>query len=189
MERNLRGTIYDPYIRRLVWEGILGKYEHELSSWITCPSAERLRDLPLPRWQRILLWFFGSEPKDGGLGVDDGIVCPYHWAQPIHALNCEIVWPAKLDKPSNRIYYAQSESEQENHACCGDSVEFEDFEALRRQKNDYFELDTPEYSGRIKNEWIIEKLMTQGGIRLAAVLNWLFNDSEGGFGSPMIHNL
>jgi len=188
VESNLRGTIYDPYIRRVVWEGILGKYEEELPSWMACPSANRLRVLPLPRWQRILLWFFGSETKDGGLGVDDEIVCPYHWAQPIHALNCEIVWPAELDEPSpNRLSYTQAE--RENHACCEDSIlEFEDFEALRRQKNHYLELDIPEYSGRIRDEWIIEKLMAQGGIRLAAVLNWLFDDGSDG-GSELIRKL
>lgn len=24
-------------------------------------------------------------------------MCPYFWAKPIHALNCEIVWPPALD--------------------------------------------------------------------------------------------
>ena len=188
MESSLRGTIYDPYIRRVVWEGILGKYEKELPSWIACPPTNRLRVLPLPRWQQILLWFLGSQSKDGGLGSDDERVCPYHWAQPVHALNCEIVWPAKLDQLApNRVSYAHAE--RENHACCEDSVlKFEDTEALRRQEPHFLELNTPEYSGRIRDEWVIEKLMAQGGIRLAAVLNWLFYDGLDG-GSELIRKL
>ncbi|KAL4078172.1 S1/P1 nuclease [Scleroderma yunnanense] len=188
VESNLRGTIYDPYIRRLVWEGILRKYEGELSSWVTCPAANRLRVLPLPRWQRILLWFVGSTTDPSGLGVDDEIICPYHWAKSVHALNCEIVWPAELDQSSpNR--FSDVLSERETHACYGESfLGFEDFEALVRRKNDYIELDTAEYSGRIKDEWIIEELLAQAGIRLAAVLNWLFDDSsDGGSGSRLIH--
>ncbi|KAG6808837.1 hypothetical protein H0H87_012497, partial [Tephrocybe sp. NHM501043] len=38
------------------------------------------------------------------------------------------------------------------------------------------QLDTPEYAGAIKNDLVIEKLLAQAGIRLAAVLNWLFAD-------------
>lgn len=172
VENNLRGTIYDPYIRRLVWEGILGKYEHELSSWLTCPTTDRLHVLPLPRWQRVLLWLFGSKSKDGGLDADDEILCPYHWAQPIHALNCEIVWPTELDQPLyNRISYTGHVSEEIS------VVGVDNLGSFTRRKNPYLELDTPEYAGRIRDEWIVEKLLTQGGIRLAAVLNWLFADS------------
>ena len=40
--------------------------------------------------------------------------------------------------------------------------------------NHYLELDTPEYSGAIAKAWVVEKLLAQGGIRLAAVLNEIF---------------
>ena len=35
-------------------------------------------------------------------------------------------------------------------------------------------LYTPEYAGMIKDRGLVEKLLTQGGIRLAAILNWIF---------------
>lgn len=190
VEDNLRGTIYDPYIRRLVWEGILGKYEHELSSWLTCPAPERLRVLPLPKWQRVLLWLFGSKSKDGGLDVDDEFLCPYHWARPIHSLNCEIVWPAELDQPPyNRISY--TDVDRSGHLDEDTFfVDMDDPKSTARRKNSYLELDTPQYAGRIRHEWIVEKLLAQGGIRLAAVLNWLFADfTDGNSGHLVIREL
>ncbi|KAI6021633.1 hypothetical protein BKA83DRAFT_677975 [Pisolithus microcarpus] len=190
VEDNLRGTIYDPYIRRLVWEGILGKYEHELSSWLTCPAPERLRVLPLPKWQRVLLWLFGSKSKDGGLDVDDEFLCPYHWARPIHSLNCEIVWPAELDQPPyNRISY--TDVDRSGHLDEDTFfVDMDDPKSTARRKNSYLELDTPQYAGRIRDEWIVEKLLAQGGIRLAAVLNWLFADfTDGNSGHLVIREL
>ncbi|KAH7882323.1 phospholipase C/P1 nuclease domain-containing protein [Phlebopus sp. FC_14] len=182
VEENLRDTIYDPYIRRIVWEGLLGKYEGELESWVSCPSLQPLQEIPLSTWQRILFWMTGfGRSRDGGLGVDDDILCPYHWAIPIHALNCEIVFPEALDKPPyNHISFVDSEGD--SHVCSGSHCEephaFDDFAEAR--KNSYLELDTPEYAGVIMEEWIIEKLLTQAGIRLAAVLNWLFAELENG---------
>ena len=41
------------------------------------------------------------------------------------------------------------------------------------------ELYTPEYAGVIKERWIVEKLLTQGAIQLATVLNWIFAEVGG----------
>jgi len=43
-----------------------------------------------------------------------------------------------------------------------------------RPSHPYLELDTPEYGGKISREWVVEKLFAMAGIRLAAVLNYLF---------------
>ena len=40
------------------------------------------------------------------------------------------------------------------------------------------ELDTPEYAGVIEKRMLLEKVLAQGGIRLAGVLNYLFADQE-----------
>lgn len=84
VESTLRGAIYDPYIRQIVWEGLLGSWSDDLLSWPNCPSAPLMT----------------SNPTQYPLGIpptDDDTVCPYFWAKPIHALNCEIVWPPALD--------------------------------------------------------------------------------------------
>ncbi|KAF9235605.1 phospholipase C/P1 nuclease domain-containing protein [Melanogaster broomeanus] len=181
VEYYLRDTIYDPYIRRLVWEGLLGKWEDEIDSWLDCPSPESFREEPTSAWQRILSRMKGtSSSGDGGLGVDDANLCPYNWAKPIHQLNCEIVFPKALDELRyNQI--SPVDPEHQGHVCDESHIdEYDASFALQARKCNYFELDTPEYSGVIKDEWIIEKLLTQGGVRLAAVLNWVFADVEDG---------
>jgi hypothetical protein len=57
------------------------------------------------------------------------------------------VWPPELDNP-------------ETHG--------------RAPRREYLELDTPKYTGRIEKEWIVEKLLAQGGVRLAGILNYIF---------------
>ncbi|KIJ15125.1 hypothetical protein PAXINDRAFT_169306 [Paxillus involutus ATCC 200175] len=178
VEYYLRDTIYDPYIRRVVWEGLLGKWEDEIDSWLTCPSTEPFQEEPASAWQRIMSWMLGtSSSSSGPLGVDDDTLCPYHWAQPIHQLNCKIVFPQALDEPpyNSRISFVETDIKQEGHVCGESHVDDYDlFVTLNARKNNYLELDTPEYAGFIKDQWIIEKLLTQGGIRLAAILNWIF---------------
>jgi hypothetical protein len=50
--------------------------------------------------QVVMSWKRLSGGKQGvEIGPDTDVVCPYHWAKPIHALNCDIVWPKELDEP------------------------------------------------------------------------------------------
>ncbi|KAN0085730.1 Phospholipase C/P1 nuclease domain containing protein [Tylopilus felleus] len=189
VESYLRDTIYDPYIRRIVWEGLLGKWEDELDDWLVCPPspcalARRRGQAQRPSssaWQTVLSLFSKTsrdddecEDDESGLGVDDDHLCPYAWAKPIQELNCEIVVPPELDF----VPYAASHDGEE--CACGDASEGDAYDAFMvlRRGSHYFELYTPEYAGVIKDRWIVEKLLTQGGIRLAAVLNWIFAEVE-----------
>ena len=161
IENALRGTIYDPYIRQIMLEGVLGRFESEIDEWLTCPPAEESSPRPYPpseKFQQLPLGSLKSTTRVTISGrrrtpppdlppTDDGIVCPYAWAAPMHELNCEIIWPLALD---------------ENYTSTVDST------------NSYLELDTPEYVGAIKDAWLVEKLLAMGGIRLAATLNYLF---------------
>jgi hypothetical protein len=167
VESALRDTIYDPYIRRVMWEGLLpgGAWAAEIPDWLLCPAA-------VPAGQTAL----GAEP---GSEFDDGAVCPFHWAAQIHPLNCDIAWPKELEAPE----YAQHvDSEAAEHHCGHDEGEHEaEEEALggpRRPTPHYVELDTPQYAGAIAKRRIVEKSLAMGGIRLAAILNWLFVDPD-----------
>lgn len=100
--------------------------------------------------------------------TDDDILCPHYWAEPIHKLNCEIVWPKELDEPPY------------NHSRLEDDSEYAGRPGTPPGGGPYLELDTPQYTGVISERWIVEKLLAQGGIRLAGVLNWLFADLEEG---------
>ncbi|KAG9125431.1 hypothetical protein FRC07_007625 [Ceratobasidium sp. 392] len=177
IEKWLKGAIYDPYIRWIILEGIYGWWSDEIEDWSVCPqlaSVGRSYPRPLP------IDSFGGlvEPKSDGLlemlsksaqsifarktqassppfeDPTDVPVCPYHWAAPIHQLNCDFIWPANLTSPHDPEHPG------------------------RTPAKDLIELDTPEYAGRIRRDKVIEKLMAVGGLRLAAVLNELLGSEE-----------
>lgn len=87
---------------------------------------------------------------------DSDTLCPYAWGAPVHALNCGVVWPPELDNPE----FATHDDDDASASVAG--------------KGKYLELDTPEYSGKIEKDWVVEKLLAQGGVRLAGILNAIF---------------
>jgi hypothetical protein len=170
IERVLRGTIYDSYIRRIMWEGPLDKWADEIDDWLSCPIPTPESSVvvePEGTWQKVLsgLSSFNSLFKRKGVEInpDGDVVCPYFWSQPLAALNCDIVWPKQLTLKESGGYESS-------------------LEATR------LELDTPEYAGVIEKRMLVEKLLAQGGIRLAGVLNYLFAD-QGSKRSAFVINL
>lgn len=188
IEFNLRGTIYDPYVRRVMWEGIMGQWKAEVPSWVSCPASND-NDSSNGVWQAVMSLFGG---KDVAAETDDDILCPYAWAKPVEEMNCEFIFPKALDEPpySKRHVASSSNSHHSSHNLSPESeVDLVDPTGQYRggsyggQDSPYLELDTPEYAGKIRDEFIVEKLLAQGGIRLAGTLNWLFADLEEGEGS------
>lgn len=146
-----------------MYEGVLGRFRDAIDEWTACPLpelstrpyplAEKLEQLP-PRGgffdvvrNTLSSWMRPRKPVEDAPPTDDEIICPRAWAEPMHQLNCDIIWPAELDDPN--------------------------YQALIATRG-YLELDTPKYAGRIKDEWLVEELLAMGGIRLAATLNYLF---------------
>lgn len=193
VEFHLRDTIYDPYVRRLVWEGLLDKFQDEIDAWLVCPSSgsseQRQRQrLPTSTWQYVFSLLSsaskGESESDDGLGIDDDTLCPYAWAKPIHQLNCQVVFPKELDEaPFNRLssYFIEPHHAHSDQGCGSvDASEdaYDAFVSRKPRKSPYLELYTPDYAGFIKEQWIVEKLLMQAGVRLAAVLNWIFAELE-----------
>ncbi|THH18860.1 hypothetical protein EW146_g2214 [Bondarzewia mesenterica] len=202
IESALRGAIYDPYIRKIMWEGVgvgmysgdQGKWEDEIEEWLECPnpSVHLQRHSRPPSFvagsgsistfnrlfQQAVLAFLGWS---GGQNTDDGTLCPHAWAAPIHELNCDLVWPKELDEPPYNTP-ARAAGVSEDIGCLHASSAEEEVRAYAehyadmggRRGGPYLELDTPEYAGRIEKEWIVEKLLAMGGVRLAGVLNEIF---------------
>jgi hypothetical protein len=182
VEQVLRGTIYDSYIRQVMWEGVIGdKWKDEVNTWLQCPSSTRVE---APGEQLVL----GDNRKTAGSTGDPAqwdtdTVCPYAWSSPIHKLNCDIVWPASTDSEPGG-----GDDDDDLHAY---TVEEEMAMAMREDDDlvghghghghedddNLPDLDTPEYSGKIEKAWIIEELLAKGGVRLGAVLNGLFANS------------
>ncbi|KAA1478711.1 phospholipase C/P1 nuclease [Dentipellis sp. KUC8613] len=189
VEAALRGAIYDPFIRKLMWEGVgvgnahKGRWEDDVEGWLDCPDSSKSQSTG---WlaqlgQAVLDIFPLRQPAQD---TDDDTLCPYAWAVPIHKLNCDLVWPKEMDEPPyGHAAYDDFDHDHDEFECrgtsCGDEEMREllwgDFEAEGRpRRNDYLELDTPEYAGRIEKEWLVEHLLALGGIRLAGVLNGIF---------------
>jgi len=159
LESSFRGAIYDPYIRRIIWEGmgpghVAGRWGSEADSWISCPRPGDTESAVDAEWAppQEVLAAAPRKPKPGpGHGPpgtsDSDILCPYAWGAPVHKLNCEVVWPAELDQPETEG---------------------------RAPRRDYLELDTPKYAGNIEKKMIVEKLLAQAGVRLAGILNHIF---------------
>jgi len=152
----------------------MGQWKDEVESWLSCPTREPPSQDDLSWGQHVFTVWNRILGRDGiPIDTDDNLLCPYHWSTPVHALNCEIVWPPALDEPR----YTHLTIDPDTADCCGlDEPSSEEFDS----GEDYLQLDTPEYSGAIAKQWIVEKLLAQGGVRLAGVLNYLFADLEGG---------
>lgn len=157
IEGAFRGTIYDSYIRRILWEGTLNKWEDEIEDWLSCPTSTPEFSLVETEstWQKVLSRFshFNTLFTKKGVEInpDGDFVCPYSWSQSLSALNCDIAWPKELALQ-----------------------EFEGDELSLQKEKGTLELDTPEYAGVIEKRMLLEKLLAQAGIRLAGVLNYLF---------------
>ncbi|KAF8736122.1 hypothetical protein AX14_000845 [Amanita brunnescens Koide BX004] len=170
IEYSLRGAIYDPYVRQIMVEGVLRDWADEIPAWLQCPPRNELQFGN--RWQQVLsTWLRTSDP---GARTDDETLCPYAWAKPIHALNCDIVWPKALDDESYKGWLAASVD--------NDVDDDDDAEAMggkrKPHRDDGLQLDTPEYAGEIEKRRLIEKLLAQAGVRLANTLNYLFADDN-----------
>lgn len=107
---------------------------------------------------------------------DDDVLCPYAWARAIHELNCAFpVWPAELDKVAVAGTHSPrtTDVEGDHHDCHMEGGDVEMTGRPPRPHPDLLELDTPEYAGRVRDGWVVERLLAMAGIRLAGILNGL----------------
>jgi len=197
VEDALRGSIYDSYIRRILVEGVFDSWSNDISHWLTCatpasPTSEKVNAseaLKSPGlWKSAGGIVHGGmqtiismlNPRMGVEIIPDGpIVCPYYWAQPIHQLNCDIVWPVEVDDTRFDTNFASHECNDESDELNRDLHPLLSLEA----SGDLIQLLSPEYSGVIYERMIVERLLAQGGIRLAGILNYIFaptNDDRQG---------
>ncbi|KAI0371239.1 phospholipase C/P1 nuclease [Pilatotrama ljubarskyi] len=234
VEPHLRGAIYDPYIRRIMHEGLAtgGRFDAESDAWLDCPEpaseTAQAQDAGTPdqsalRYALNLLGFSSVSPMTSfspriqallsldlpaALGLttrpgteaswDDARVCPYAWARPIHALNCDAdlpVWPHGLDGPGEHepvhgwrevpydvvdfVDVGVLEAGAEDGEGREGSAEGGEVEGRPPRHPELLELDTPAYAGRIARGWVVERLLAMAGVRLAGVLTDIFADVAG----------
>ena len=198
IENAFNGAIYDPYIRRIMHEGVLQAWKEDIADWLACPApiTTDSKQMAHAATASGLMGFWSSafiavrsamqsmlmalNPKMGVEITPDGpIVCPHFWAQSIHQLNCEIVWPPELD-----VMFSETDSRADK---LGLQDEQEDIFDIPLSEDKFgsdipslaedaplLQLDSPQYSGLIADRMIVESLLAQGGIRLAGILNYIF---------------
>lgn len=181
IEKHLRGAIYDPYVRRVMYEGmgvgpIEGRFQEESFDWILCPSRT---EQPQSLWGSLQTALGLRRVRDEE-HWDDDVLCPYAWASELHKLNCDFpVWPAELDLPPYNGSRALAARNADDGGARHNHDNPSDFFSRPRQPHpDLLELDTPEYAGRLRTEWVVERLVATAGVRLAGLLNGLFMDVE-----------
>ncbi|KAH9477946.1 Endonuclease 3 [Psilocybe cubensis] len=155
VEDALRGSTYDPFIRRIVSEGLLGVWADDLKTWFSCPAPNTASKDIVSDVTRITRGLVNVGVE---INPDGPIVCPYYWAQPLHELNCELVWPKELES----LPYNQPQFES-NSAVSSEC-----------EKTPPLDLDVSKYADVIERDMVVEKLLAQGGIRLAGLLNYIF---------------
>jgi len=130
LKSSLHGTIYNPYVHRIYWEGLGAdqqsrRWGSEADLWLSCPPAPSFEFVPTqplePQLQEVLVGGAATAPQrkprvGSGLPTtsDLDILCPYAWAAPIQVLNCSIVWPPGLDDPQ----FAMQSLLMIMHPCC-----------------------------------------------------------------------
>ena len=105
IEDSLRGTIYDPYVRFIVWEGIRQWWKPDLLHWLDCPSSAVAGD-NTDEWgvwktlKEMNQWTFSRHVsrlpiKMSKLEAEEYSPCTLSWATPIHNLTCHYVFPPR----------------------------------------------------------------------------------------------
>ena len=93
VERHLHGNHYDPLIRKVLVDGIGKTWAGEADSWIKCPTTGSTLSHGGDPQEQIVL-----QSQWAASDTDDGSVCPFYWAAPIHNLTCDWIWPKQVDE-------------------------------------------------------------------------------------------
>lgn len=93
VESALTGSIYDSYVRWIVWEGIREWWYKDLESWLACPT-----DTYTAAGNHYRQQVLGSPAADSRLHASlSGVACPAAWAKEPHSYNCGYVYPHDFD--------------------------------------------------------------------------------------------
>lgn len=97
IESALTGSIYDSYVRWIVWEGIRQWWIGDLESWLQCPSDDSEFNAGAQSAQTVL----GSPHQN--MRAASRIVCPSSWAKEPHTYNCGYVYPPDFDATQSPV--------------------------------------------------------------------------------------
>jgi len=184
IESALRGSIYDPYVRWIVWEGIRGWWADEWLSWPLCPAEPEFTSIPTLHDDDEVAYLNLLTQHDGQAVLPELVDASGKRRkpkQPQHPEEPESPKPAPphgptdpADLPICPLHWARPL----HHLNCA-YVWPPHYDTHGRAP----ELDTPAYLGPIRDQHVVERMLAMAGVRLAGVLNSLLGGEEGGVGS------
>lgn len=86
----MTGSIYDPYVRWVVWEGIRQWWKNDLGAWLQCPAPNSNAQIGGNDAQMV----FGQSDRTSTLSA---VACPEAWAPEVHQYCCSHVYPSDYD--------------------------------------------------------------------------------------------
>lgn len=204
IESNLRGDRFDPYVRFIVKEGVMGWWRQDSSEWIKCPANGD----PYPFNNGTILPSSGPAPSsasEDNEGASVKTISTESWNK-IRQLRDAIVsrLPATIRGPLIAREYAQPVVSSSFYTpslaartswtpACPYSWGKElqpinckyAWPAGFRENGPLIELDEGNYLPKIRDDKVFESLFAHAGLRLAAILNYIYAGSDGlGSGEP-----
>lgn len=172
----MTGRIYDPYIRLLLWEGVRSWWRAALPAWLSC-GASRAEAAYTIGSHTEQLAFASSDTPAESRSISE-VVCPFVWASETHKTTCALGFPANYD---DELADSMLDLSQE------DDVEIEgrllevggNSPFYRKIRGASIACSDCSLSARTLMTDIglytdtkaVERLLVQGGLRLAATLN------------------
>ena len=147
---------YDDFLNYLLQE-LEDRYLNSTSGWLGCP---------LPAHSQFVL----SEQPGTHVKAQEG--CVEKWMEETHQLNCAGVW--SFDTPS---VHREQFTVERNLVAEFWAKEFGVEEVHEEMYGKYFDVDLSlgEYWEWVLRDNIVQKMLIRGGVRLAGVLNMIFD--------------
>jgi hypothetical protein len=149
---------YNDFLQYLL-EQLEGKYLNSTARWLGCP-------IPTQGQQLVL-----DDVQIGGIKAQGD--CVESWMEETHQLNCGGVWSFDNDSIFRGNFLVERDLVKEFWA-----KEYGIEEIHEERYGEYFDVDLSEgeYWQWIIREEIVQKMLIRGGVRLAGVLNGIFDN-------------
>nr|ODN88281.1 nuclease I [Cryptococcus depauperatus CBS 7841] len=183
IESALPGSIFDPYVRWIVWEGVRLWWKDDISTWLSCPDDgdpfPHSSQMPIPPSASLILKKYLRSASSFALSLlpsQLSTVAELSFALPLKETEglenqALVLTPqklsangAKMEFPTCPYAWATFIHQLNCDIIWPASYTGNAGEAL-------IELDTAEYLGEIGKQKIVEKMLAMAGLRLAKVLN------------------
>lgn len=157
LQRTLNPTRiqYDDFLNYLLQE-LEDRYLNLTSGWLGCPTSSHSQ-------------FVLSGPPGAHFKAQEG--CVENWMEETHQLNCAGVWSFDTTRIHRERFAVERDVVAEFWA-----KEYGVDEVYEEMYGEYFDVDlSGEYWEWVLREDIVQKMLIRGGVRLAGILNGIFD--------------